>query len=282
MTSKKPEIINPGGIDFNLNIDPRIVAVAAAVALIVLWFSLGGPIYTVAADEEGVVLTFGGFTKTTRPGLHFKWPWPIQTVERPSIAEVKRLEFGYETGSDGRARTFTDRGATNLLHEAQMLTGDENVVNVSMAVQYKISDSFKYLFNYRTEQEVEWALKDIGEAALRQAVGDRPIDHVLTTRKSEIQNKIHEKMKELATLYACGVSIETVQLQDVRPPLEVAQAFLEVASAREERERNILENLLFGRHYFANPIHGEYELRHGNPLGCGKSETSKYAGLVHR
>jgi membrane protease subunit HflK len=198
---------------------------------------MGGPVYTVDPAEEGVILTFGRYTKTTQPGLHFKWPWPVQTVEKPRVAEVKRLEFGYVTGPDGRARTFTDRGETNLLHEAQMLTGDENVVNVSMAVQYRIKDSRAYLFNYRSEGELAAALKDIGEAALRQAVGDRPIDHVLTTKKSIIQTEIHEKMSELADLYQCGVSIETVQLQDVRPPDEVAKAFQDVASAREKREQ---------------------------------------------
>jgi membrane protease subunit HflK len=237
MTSKKPEIINPGGPEFNINVDPRVVALVAVAVLLVLWFSMGGPVYTVDPAEEGVVLTFGRYTKTTQPGLHFKWPWPVQTVEKPRIAEVKRLEFGYVTGVDGRARTFTDRGETNLLHEAQMLTGDENVVNVSMAVQYRIKDSRAYLFNYRTEAELAGALKDIGEAALRQAVGDRPIDHVLTTKKSIIQTEIHDKMSELADLYQCGVSIETVQLQDVRPPDEVAKAFQDVASAREKREQ---------------------------------------------
>lgn len=233
---RRPEWVGPQGDGFELKVDPRLIAIAVVGIILVVWMVVGGPVYTVAPEEEGVVLTFGKYTKTTNPGLHFKMPWPIQTVETPKVTEVKRLEFGFRTVPGGY-EDFTDNRA--LLHEAQMLTGDENVVNCSMSVQYRISDAVDYLFNFASEAAVTDVLRDIGEAALRQIIGDHPIDHVLTTRKEQIQGEILVKMQELADKYGAGVSIGAVQLQDVNPPQEVEQAFRAVASAREKREEII-------------------------------------------
>ncbi len=245
MPPDRPEIV--GGPPFKPNFPqlnfevPGYAGVAiAAFFLVAMFFVLGKPAYTVAPDEEGIVLTFGRYTKTTRPGLHFKWPWPIQTVERPKVSEVKRLEFGFRSMTRGTQTTYQDFSDNSLLlHEAQMLTGDENVVNVSMVVQYRIDNSLHYLFNFESPSAVESALQDIGEAALRQVVGDRPIDHVLTTRKFEVQSEVERKMDELSDLYQMGVSIVAVQLQDVKPPRQVEAAFQEVATAREDREQII-------------------------------------------
>lgn len=237
MSGDKPDFIRMANeLPVKINV-PAAIGVAV-VLLLALWLVKGGPAYTVAPDEEGVILTFGKYTKTTGSGFHFKWPWPIQAVEKPKIAEVKRLEFGYRSRISGGQTQYQDftQGIASLLDEARMLTGDENVVDCSMAVQYRISDSIQYLFNFR-EGEVAGALHDIGEAALRQAVGDRPIDHVLTTHKLEIQTEIERKMQELASKYGMGIRIEAVQLQDVLPPKDVEAAFQEVATAREEREK---------------------------------------------
>lgn len=235
-----PEWVGPRGTDFEIKVDPRIIAIAVVGIILVVWMIIGGPMYTVAPDEEGVVLTFGKYTKTTPPGLHFKMPWPIQTVETPNVTEAKRLEFGFRTQERGGQNYYIDFTDTaDLLHEAQMLTGDENVVNCSMSVQYRVSDPVKYLFNFSRESDVTGTLNDIGEAALRQVIGDHPIDHVLTTGKEQIQVEIMDKMQELADLYGTGVHIFTVQLQDVNPPKEVEQAFRAVASAREKREEII-------------------------------------------
>lgn len=268
MSGRGPEIIDfRDRIPFKL--DPKVAAIIAAVILVVAFLVLGKPAYTIAPDEEGVVLTFGRYTKTTRPGLHFKFPWPIQTVERPNVSEVKRLEFGFRSVTRGTTTTYTDfSDSTVLLHEAQMLTGDENVVNVSMVVQYRINDSLKYLFNFESPLAVQNALQDIGEAALRQAVGDRPIDHVLTTRKFEVQSEIEDKMEELADLYEMGVSIVAVQLQDVKPPRQVEASFQEVATAREQREQII--NVALG-----------YE-KERIPTAEGEAESMKLAAQGYR
>ena len=237
MSGDKPDFIKMANeLPVKVNL-PAAIGVGV-VLILALWLVQGGPAYTVAPDEEGVVLTFGKYTKTTGSGFHFKWPWPIQTVEKPKIAEVKRLEFGFQSRLTGGQTSYIDftGGNATLLAEARMLTGDENVVDCSMAVQYRLSDSIQYLFNFRVN-EVAAALHDIGEASLRQAVGDRPIDHVLTTHKLEIQTEIQLKMQELADKYGMGVRIDAVQLQDVLPPKDVEAAFQEVATAREEREK---------------------------------------------
>jgi membrane protease subunit HflK len=229
--------VGPKGGDFRLRVDPRLMALAVVGIIVVLWFVFAGPMYTVAPEEVGVLMTFGRYTTTTSAGLHFKMPWPVQTVETPKVTQVKKVEIGFrssERGNQNYYRSFTD--SPDLLHEAQMLTGDENVVNCSMSVQYRITSAKDYLFNFTDEDDVTNALRDIAEAALRQAIGDRPIDHALTTRKEQIQAEVMRKMQELADLYGIGVGIAAVQLQDVKPPKEVEQAFREVASAREKRE----------------------------------------------
>ena len=226
---------------------PKILGGVGLVILALALLAGGGPFYTVAPDEQGVILTFGRYSGTASPGFHFKWPWPIQTVEKPKVAEVKRLEIGFRSLASGdtlQYKTFLD--TPGLRQEAQMLTGDENVVDCSMAVQYRIKDPLQYLFNFR-EGEAETALLAIAESAVRQAVGDHPIDDVLTTGKFEVQNEVQNKMDELADSYGLGVTITAVQLQDVQPPNEVAPAFRDVATAREERERMINEAQAYER-----------------------------------
>ncbi|NUM55401.1 MAG: FtsH protease activity modulator HflK [Candidatus Hydrogenedentes bacterium] len=243
----RPEIIRgpgSGGGGFDLSkFRPNLAKVLwpILIVLFLFWLLRGGPAYTVAPGEEGIVLTFGKYTRTTEPGFHFKLPWPIQTVEFADIGEVKRLEIGFRSNSSGGTTTYaTFQNDPSLLNESQMLTGDENVVNCSMSVQFRVKNSREYLFNF-DPGEVESMLRAVAEAALRQAVGDHPINDVLTTGKFEIMGEIKLKMQELADLTGAGVTIEDVFLQDVQPPHEVAEAFRDVASAREERERIINE-----------------------------------------
>lgn len=218
------------------------VGVAAVAGL--TWLIFGGPIYTIEAQEVGVVLTMGKYTKTVEPGLHFRIPWPIQTVERVETAKVNRLEIGfrsYDAGGQTAYVDYSDPNNADLHSESQMLTGDENVVNCSMAVQYRITDPLAFLFSFRTTADAERALRDMAEAALRQAVGDHPVDAALTEGKSIIRAEIQEKIQELVALYEMGVTITEVQLQDVTPPAQVRSAFQAVASAREQREQFINE-----------------------------------------
>ena len=247
---RKPIVVNTGDSIFDLaqykDKMPKLGFVWVILVLLgLLWLWRGGPAYTVSAGEEGVLLTFGKYTKSTQPGLHFKLPWPIQTVEKVDVNVVMRIEVGFQTISgdyENMYRTFTND--PSLLTEAQMLTGDENVVDCSMSVQYRVTNSRDFLFNYNPN-ELAGMLKAIAEAALRQSVGDHPINDVLTTGKFQIMGEIKTKMQELADLTGAGITIQDVYLQDVQPPADVADAFKDVATAREEREKTINEAMAY-------------------------------------
>jgi membrane protease subunit HflK len=218
-------------------VSPRTVLTAILVIAFVLWFLLGGPFYIVGPEEEGVVLTFGRHTATVGPGFHLKLPWPIQVVYKPAVNIVQRIEIGFRTveGTDPpQFRGFaSDR---EMLQEAQMLTGDENIINCAAIIQYRIKDSADYLFNVRDQ---EGTLRDISEASIRLVIGDNSVDAVLTTGKLELQNRIHELIQTMADSYGLGVSIVAVQLMDVQPPNEVSAAFKDVATAREDMQAYI-------------------------------------------
>jgi membrane protease subunit HflK len=242
MTTRKPnrgESFNMSDYrkDININISPpKAIAIIIGLLLLV-WLIFGGPVYMVGPDEEGVVQTFGKYSNSTSPGLHFKLPWPVQTVSLPKVTEVKRLEIGFRTIRQGPPAVYIDaHNDARMLKEAQMLTGDENVINSSMIVQYKIRDAVDYLFNVKNPGGT---LHDLAEAAERQVIGNRPIDDALTIGKTEIQFEIAEKIQSLADLYGIGVNIIAVQLQEVKASKEVSASFTDVATAKEDRDRII-------------------------------------------
>jgi membrane protease subunit HflK len=223
--------------ELHIQLSPSKIIPLALAVIVVLWLIFGGFFYIVSPDEEGIIQTFGKYTSSTSPGFHFKFPWPIQSVNLPKVKEVKRLEVGFRTIISGSFRSSAKyEDATNsdaMLKEAQMLTGDENVVNSSMIVQYKIKDAVAYLFNVKDQ---EGTLHDLAEAAERQVVGNRPIDDTLTTGKTDIQLEILDKIQTMADQFGLGVTITAVQLQDVQPPSQVAAAFKDVATAKEDRD----------------------------------------------
>jgi membrane protease subunit HflK len=241
MTTKKPRkgdfFDSDGRPNIDLNISPTTAGIGIIVLLLVAWLFFGGPVYVVGPDEEGVIQTFGKYSSSTPPGLHFKLPWPIQTVKLPKVTEVKRLEIGFRTVRQGPPAVYIDASNdARMLKEAQMLTGDENVINSSMIVQYKISDPVAYLFNVKNP---EGTLHDLAEAAERQIIGNRPIDDALTIGKTDIQREIAEKIQAMADLYGIGAQIIAVQLQDVKAPREVSASFTDVATAKEDQNRII-------------------------------------------
>jgi membrane protease subunit HflK len=206
--------------------------------VVFLWFILGGPFYIVDPEEEGVILTFGRYTSITGPGFHFKWPWPVQTVYKTPVNIVQRIEIGFRTLSDDPPSYISFVNDKDMLAEAQMLTGDENIIDCAIIVQFRISDVTNYLFNVRDQIGT---LRDISEASTRFVVGDNAIDAVLTTGKLEIQNRIMAMIQEISNEYNMGVNIIAVQLMDVQPPQPVSAAFKDVATAREDMQAYINE-----------------------------------------
>tara|TARA_B100001029_G_scaffold17047_1_gene11390 strand:+ start:1191 stop:2165 length:975 start_codon:yes stop_codon:yes gene_type:complete len=206
--------------EFNFKITPVIFAG------IVLWLLTG--VYIVGPDEVGVVRTFGEFTRVTQSGLNWKFPAPIETANTPKVTEVKRIEIGFRSLKNGQYRTVEK--------ESLMLTGDENIVDAEMIVQYKIKDPVSYLFNI---VEPELTVRQAAEASLRTVVGRNKIDETLTTGKFAIQEETKLQLQAILDKYESGIHVVAVQLQDVSPPKEVIGAFKDVASAKEDKNRMV-------------------------------------------
>ena len=206
--------------DFNFKITPVLVG------LILLWLATG--VYIVGPDEVGVVRTFGKFTRVVQSGLNWKFPAPIETVDTPKVTEVKRIEIGFRTLKNGQYRTVEK--------ESLMLTGDENIVDAEMIVQYKIKDPVAYLFRIVGP---ELTVREAAEASLRTVVGRNKIDETLTTGKFTIQEETKNQLQTVLDNYNSGIHVVAVQLQDVSPPKEVIGAFKDVASAKEDKNRMI-------------------------------------------
>ena len=194
------------------------------VVLLLLWVASG--IYVVAADEEAVVLRFGQLASTTGPGLHWHLPYPVEKVEKVPVTRVQRLEVGFRSLPGGRTR--------EIPQESLMLTKDENIVDASFIVQYKVKDAADYLFNVA---HITKAVRDAAESAIREVIGRTLIDDVLTTKKAAVEVEVQRLIQSILASYEAGVSVTTVKLQNVQPPARVIKEFKDVASAREDRER---------------------------------------------
>ena len=206
--------------EFNFKIIPLLVTALA------LWLFTG--VYMVGPDEVGVVRTFGEYTRVAQSGLNYHFPYPIEQVNTPAVTEVKRIEIGFRTLRNGQYRTVEK--------ESLMLTGDENIVDAEMIVQYKIKDPVAYLFKI---VEPELTVREAAEASLRSVVGRNKIDETLTTGKFQIQEGTKTQLQLILDKYESGIHVVAVQLQDVSPPKEVIGAFKDVASAKEDKNRMV-------------------------------------------
>jgi len=206
--------------EFNIKLIP-LLGIALA-----LWLFTG--VYMVGPDEVGVVRTFGEYTRVAQSGLNYHFPYPIESVNTPKVTEVKRIEIGFRTLRNGQYRTVEK--------ESLMLTGDENIVDAEMIVQYKIKDPVSYLFNIVGP---ELTVREASEASLRTVVGRNKIDETLTTGKFTIQEETKTQLQAILDKYESGIHVVAVQLQDVSPPKEVIGAFKDVASAKEDKNRMV-------------------------------------------
>ncbi|PLX39832.1 MAG: FtsH protease activity modulator HflK [Deltaproteobacteria bacterium] len=206
-------------------------ALIAAIAVL-LW--LGSGFYVVNTDEVGVVKRFGEYSYTTDPGPHWHLPYPIETVMRPKVTQVHRMEVGFETIDPGPPARYRQ-----VPRESTMLTGDENIVTCEFIVQYRIKDPLDFLFKVRDPVGSfgnGGFVKDAAEAAMREIVGRNKIDDVLTEEKEKIQAEAQTLLQSILDQSSVGISVVQVKLQDVYPPKQVIDAFRDVASAREDRE----------------------------------------------
>ena len=187
-----------------------------------IWLATG--FYTIQPGERSVMRQFGTFKTEEDPGLHWFWPAPIGTKAIVNVDEIRRLELGF-------------RGGTSVPIESIMITGDENIVDAQLLVQYNIKDPRDFLF--RAVDPDGLTIKDAAETALRQVVGARNIDDVLTTEKEAVQSDTADVLQRLLDLYQTGINVTEVKLQNVRPPVQVRDAFDDVVKAREDKDRII-------------------------------------------
>lgn len=203
--------------------------------LVVVWLATG--IYIVAPDERGLVLRFGAMVRETDPGPHYRLPWPIETVIRPSVTTIRKAEIGFRTVSQGPPARYEE-----IPNEALMLTGDENIVSLESIVQYRVrpdaSGPSDFLFHVRDPDET---VRAAAEAAMREVIGRTEIDQALTEGKEQVQEDAQQVLQEILDLYDVGIEVVTVKLQDVDPPEQVSDAFKDVISAQQDKERLINE-----------------------------------------
>jgi membrane protease subunit HflK len=185
--------------------------------------------FQVEPEEAGVITRFGQFTRLVEPGLNFKIPF-LESVSKVAVERQQKQEFGFRTTSSATRSDYTKQ---NTAVESLMLTGDLNLADVEWVVQYRIEDPYKYLFMVR---DPENTLRDISESAMRQVVGDRTVNEVLTVGRTEIAQTVKELVQSICDDYTLGIGIEQVVLQDVNPPDQVKAAFNAVNQAQQEKE----------------------------------------------
>ena len=212
---------------------PKIIVLAViALAGLGAWTAY----YTVPSDSVAVVQRFGKYLKEVPPGLHFKLPLGIDTATIVPVKRQLKQEFGFTT--PGASDPYQSPGLADEELETQMVTGDLNAALVEWVVQYRISDPVKFLFEVREPSET---LRYVSESVMREVVGDRTVDEVITIGRQEIETEALTKMQALSTKYAMGISIDQVQLKNINPPEPVQESFNEVNQAQQEKEKLINE-----------------------------------------
>ena len=198
-----------------------------ASAIGAIWLASG--FYIVDPAERGVETVFGAYSNETGAGPHWNWPSPIGQVNTVNVEEIRNAELGYRSVKNGQS---------DVMGESLMLTQDENIIDVKLAIQYSISNAAHYVFNH---VEPDAALKEITESALREVVGKNKMDFVLTEGRSQVVAKVKELVQATCDAYKIGIQVSSVNLQDAQPPEQVQAAFADVVKAREDRQRLINE-----------------------------------------
>jgi len=206
----------PGGVR------PGAVA-AVAGAAVVLW-ALSG-LYVVQPDEEGVVSTFGAYSRSATPGLRYHLPAPFESVEKVSVTNLNRLDVG---------------GATDAStpEESLMLTGDENIVDLQFSVQWRVKNAADYVFNIADRDEV---VKSVAESAMREVVGKTPLSPILSNGRGPVQTQARALMQSILDNYRSGIDIVDVQIRNSQPPAQVIAAYRDLAKAGQDAQSSINE-----------------------------------------
>ncbi|MCK5576620.1 MAG: FtsH protease activity modulator HflK, partial [Sphingomonadales bacterium] len=196
--------------------------------LLGLWAASG--FYTINPSQQGVVLRFGEWVETQPSGFHWHVPFPIETVLKPNVTNVNRIDVGFRS-EPTRGRSQQVR----FTEESLMLTGDENIVDIAFTVFWRIDDAGKFLFNLQQPQE--HTIKSVSESVMREVVGRTPIELMLTTGRREIEIETQGIIQAVLEGYGAGVTVTEVKLEKVDPPSQVIDDFRDVQAAEADRER---------------------------------------------
>jgi len=250
---------------------PKIGAVLGGT-LALTWLASG--VYIVDQGNRGVVSRFGAYVDTTQPGPHWHLPLPIEVVKIVNVEQQRFIEVGY---SSRFAKSAT------LPQESLMLTSDENIVNVRLAVQYQIHNAKDYLFNVK---DSEATLKQLTESVERAVIGRNNMDFVLTEGRSEIVAEIKREIQVAMDDYQAGITIASVNLQDAQPPEEVQGAFEDAIRAREDKQRLINEAEAYSNEIIpkargaAARLLQEAEAYEAEKVAKAKGETERFEQLL--
>jgi len=252
----------------------RLGVIVVLLVAMVIW--LGSGFYTVSPSQQGVVLRFGEWVDTTDNGLHYHLPAPIETVLLPEVTRVQQLDIGFQ-------RLGTDR-RRDLKDESLMLTGDENIVDIDFTVIWRIGDAGMYLFNIEAPEST---LKAVAESVMREVIGRRPIQDVLTAQKVEIENTVKDSIQQTLDEYGAGILISEVKLQTVDPPAEVIAAFRDVQAAKADRARKVNEAQGFANSIIpeargqAAKVLEEAQAYKEQKIAEAEGEASRYSAIVN-
>lgn len=254
---------------------PRGIVPIAVVAALVIW-SLYSVVFTVSAESVGVIQRFGRYHAAVDPGLHFKMPFGIDRVTRVPIKRQLKEEFGFSTPG----ATFTGQSSApgQWVLETTMVTGDLNTALVEWIIQFRIEVPFDFLFKVRNPGAT---LRDVSESVMREVIGDRTVDEVLTIGRQDIESTAQVKLQEVVNKYEMGLRIDQIQLKNVNPPEPVQASFDRVNEAQQERERMI--NVARGEYNKAVPkARGEADQRIQGAEGYAIQRVNRAEGDVQR
>lgn len=240
----------------------------------VAWLISG--VYIVDEGNRGVVTRFGAYVDTTMPGPHWHLPLPIENVSIVNVEQQRFIEVGYSDASRMSKSSM-------IPQESLMLTSDENIIAVRLAVQYQINDAKDYLFNVKNSENT---LKQLTESVLRAVIGRNDMDFVLTEGRSQIVAEVKEEIQKALNGYKAGISIASVNLQDAQPPEEVQGSFEDAIRAREDKQRLINEAEAYSNEIIpkargaAGRIVQEAEAYAQEKVAKAKGETERFDQLL--
>ena len=211
---------------------PRGIMLAGIGGIVLVGWLLTG-IQIIPPAEQGIVLRFGSFVQTLEPGFHVRMPVPIETVSRVNVGEARQVNIGFRASAEGERVS-----SSNPARDSLMLTGDENIMHVTFTVQWQVTNALDFLFQV---EDVEHTVEAVSESAMREFVGQTPVDQIMTVNRGKIETQVRETTQRVLDAYKAGVTIIGVSLQTTQAPQEVVDAFNDVQAASSDRDRKINE-----------------------------------------